>query len=529
MLVALVLIAGWSDWLPRYYRQLGALPNIVLLAFALGIVVLVLRGRAGSNQVEAEGLGFDSFDARFLALAVSALLCWQLFVVWNLRFITGWDAGGIYRDAWALHLGERPVLSTMRYFSSYPNNLMLFSFERAVIDAVGDLLGFEGTYLLLTGLNALIVASSSVLTYLVAKAWTERRSAVSSWILYALLIGCSPWLLVVYSDALTLFVPISVLALYVLRPAPVPLNWTLMGLLTALGYAVKPQCVFVAAAIVLVELWRVLCSSLSRTSRPRAVARRLGALLCLAAGFVAGHAVCAQVTSRAAAALEVDQRGAFTPVHFAMMGLNTVSDGGYDAVDVRFSRSYVDPRERVQGELGVIAARLERMGPVGFIGHAAKKLLSTWADGTFAWGAEGGFWQTPVLMRGDPATNLLRELYVRTEFAHPGERHRPQIARDGAFFPWFASLEQLTWFVVLVGLASVGLLGGRGAAAFAPPRGHTAALIAILMLMVFELVFEARARYLYIYVPIMVSVAGSAVAWHARHRAARARVCPAGS
>lgn len=520
LLLILVLIAGFSDWLPRYYRQLGALPNVALLALAIGVAVLVARGpvrfRARFRQRFAaasapSGDRPDAFDARFLAPAVFALLCWQLFVIWNLRFVTGWDAGGIYRDAWSLHQGVQPVMSTVHYYSSYPNNLMLLSIERALVDAVGARLGFEDTYLLLACLNALIAAASSALTYLVARAWAGRGAAIGSWVLYALLIGFSPWSLVVYSDALALFVPVGVLALYVLRPVPDPIAWLLMGLLTAFGYAVKPQCVFVAAALALVELGGLL-----RAGRSRAGARRVAAVALLVVGFAAGHAACTQVTDRTATAVGIDRKGAFTPVHFAMMGLNAVSDGGYDATDVRFSRSYVDPGARVQGELGVIAARLERMGPAGLAGHAVKKLLSTWADGTFAWAAEGGFWQTPVLMRGNPATDLLRELYVRTDFAHPGERHRRQIARDGAFFAGFASAEQLVWFLVLAGMASVGLLGSRGAGP--SPRGYLAALIAILMLAAFELVFEARARYLYIYVPIMVAVAAAALRWHAGAR-----------
>lgn len=547
-IVTLVLIALLSDVLPRYYPTSSLVPNIVLLCLAFagcGCAARMMGGRGRETSGEDRACRpSTSPNWRFILPAVAVLLTYQLIVATSFRFVTGWDAGGIYGDVWHLHQGRLPYVSTIAYYSRYPNNLLLLAIERAVVGAIGPSWGFAGTYLLMTYACCLLSSAASVLTYLVVTRWAGRRAGAVSWVLFALLVGVSPWFLVVYSDSLTLAVPIAVLAIHAYMPKVAEdgprrrkqvvraLGWLAIGLLTAVGYALKPQCVFVTAAVVLVAALGAVSRGIRRrrdrgareyaansgqTNRVRSSHLSHVVMVgMLALGFLGGHAVCAHAAQDAARAVGADARGAFSPAHFFMMGLNTGTDGGYESLDVRFSLSIVDPEARRAEDLRVAGARLRAMGPAGLAVHAARKQLSTWADGTFAWGAEGGFWHTPLLVAGTPATDFFRELYLRGDIPRPFIPDLPSWHRNpGRLFPLFATFEQQLWLILLVSLAAVAVLP-HTALAQARPRGFHAALAAVLMLMAFELLFEARARYLYIYAPVMVACGVTALAWLSR-------------
>jgi hypothetical protein len=75
-----------------------------------------------------------------------------------------------------------------------------------------------------------------------------------------------------------------------------------------------------------------------------------------------------------------------------MMGLNYDTGGTYDQWDVNFSASAASVKERNQNALKEIGNRISEMGIFGVVSHNARKMLTNFNDGTFAWGREGEFY-----------------------------------------------------------------------------------------------------------------------------------------
>lgn len=88
---------------------------------------------------------------------------------------------------------------------------------------------------------------------------------------------------------------------------------------------------------------------------------------------------------------ELDREQNFTVTHFLMMGLSDERNGVYDQNDVEYSASFTDRAARQEANRTVIKERIQEYGVGGMVEHLAKKTLTNYNDGTFAWGGEGDF------------------------------------------------------------------------------------------------------------------------------------------
>ena len=61
--------------------------------------------------------------------------------------------------------------------------------------------------------------------------------------------------------------------------------------------------------------------------------------------------------------------------------------------DEQISVSVPTAKERTDVQMAVIKERLSVYGVTGLAAHLAKKTLTNYADGTFAWGIEGQFFR----------------------------------------------------------------------------------------------------------------------------------------
>ena len=116
-------------------------------------------------------------------------------------------------------------------------------------------------------------------------------------------------------------------------------------------------------------------------------------------------------------------------------------------------------------------------------------MLTNYADGTFAWGMEGQFFDQMIEDKHPVISPLLKR------WIYPDE--------DGRF-PGFATVQQCIWLALLLG----GLLSMATYGAMRQDDAQVGLLLVMMLsvigLTAFELIFEARARYLFTYAPVYI-------------------------
>ena len=477
------------------------LPNTVLLPLGM----LVAGGLAWVAARQGTPPWRLSPRATDIAVVVAtvALVGLSVYLARTYVYVTGWDSKRVVESAWNL---ARDNGFDINYYSKYPNNLLLVRIAeecmRLAIRRGADTMDAGIFYFAV--LNALSLACALVSTYYVVARLTAPGWGVLAWGLCVLLVGCSPWTLILYSDGLGVAFPATMVALLVAarRHGGVVrcVCWLLFGVVAFVGYKIKPQNVFVMLAMGLLGAILVMGKLLTakKTGVPLRARRLLASLVCLMVGLAVGSVGCTQATADLDAQLYKSMR--IPMVHFLMMGLNTTNQGTYDQGDVDFSNSFVTVDERSKADLDRALERMRSLGPQGLATLFAHKQMTNYNDGSFAWGKEGSVW-----VDGPYAGSRLSE--VRNQF----------YLEEGALFRPWRTFEQQVW-VNTLGFCVVALLAGvvaamRRADACECELMETRVLLTctVLMLTAFELLFEARARYFFSSAPLYVMLAAIGV------------------
>lgn len=481
--VTLVLLLFWEH-LEYIYKREFALSNAALLA--LDAVVLALLAAAAVLMRRKGRLSFplSSHAARAARILMATVLFGaQLALCLNNLFEAGWDVAGIVESTRVLANGG--VLQH-DYYSMYPNNLMsvyLYGVVSLLLKATGlwETIGFPVDIGAFSILNCILSSLTGILLWRCARRLTcSKGTADIVWLLYAGLIGLSPWLIVPYSDSLSLLFPTLLLSISLHPFRRSWTRWSLLGAVGALGYAVKPQGAVMLIAII---LGRLICDVLpvwhGRTSGRIRQWACAGLALCLTAvvcfGLIGGLAPLF--------GFKLAPEEALGAPHFLMMGLNQETNGSYYRWDVSYSVSFPTRWERLKANIDLALHRVLWMGPGDLALHEAKKALVNFNDGTFAWKMDGG-----------------------ERFSISGG-------------PVFPAEHELIWSTALQALW-LGVLGGCLLYAFAAADRNSVTLwLCLLGVMAMVMLFECRARYLYANVPIFILAA----VLGARSLAARAR------
>ena len=519
------------------------LPSVVsvalgaLVAFALGCACVCARHARRRAPLSER-------DVRAVMLALTALVfAAQLVLVRSLYAVPGWDAGTILEYArWKASglpadafYGSDVNEWVVGYLDIYPNNALL-TFVLAGCYRLGALLGTDGLYVACL-LGALCVSVGGLLTcLLVARLTGSHAVAFVSFALYALLFSLSPWISVPYSDTYAaLFVALVLWLggrLFATTGPGAPLErgasifarhgalWIAVGAAALLGYLIKPTVLIVCMVLALVSLVRV--ARLAAPARFRLGLAGAGAIgLVLAAGLVLGVVA---PSVRAAMGAGDEAGAALGMSHFLMMGQNGETTGSFLQSDVDFSRSVADPAERSSMERAAAVERVASRSLAENVAFYANKLLYSFGDGTFLWAGEAGdgFFQT-ILPQWGSLGSALRSLFYRDAWQAGADRGS------------FQTLAQIAWCAVLV-LAALGGLsearaawghrGGVSRRGAAHPLALVA-MLAVLGLMLYLLVFECRARYLYCFGPAVTLCASVGLA--ALERRVGALAMPASS
>lgn len=397
-------------------------------------------------------------------------------------FLTGWDAGMMLEYAhWIGVFGIGEVNNF--YYSMYPNNVLITMIFAGIMRVfrffVGGEPGIERCAFAVIAVQCLINMLTGVLCQSIARRWT--KSEAFSWIVvgtYILFVGLSPWLMVPYTDSFSLMIPVLVLWLYQRWGDGKTAVWIGIGLLSGIGYLIKPQTVIVTIAVVMLEGAKLITQR-----RWKGLALHFGGML-LSAALMVGPFFNAVVKE---SGFELDEQLNIGVLHYVMMGLNQETNGGFSAEDGNIALTSLDKVGRTEIQLQEIRRRLEAFGPQGLLEHLKKKTLTNYADGTFAWGIEGQFFKRLIEDKHPVISPLLKQ------WIYPDE--------DGNF-PGFATFMQCIWLALLLG----GLVSPTAYGAMKRDAAQYGLLLVMMLSVVgltaFELIFEARARYLFAYAPV---------------------------
>ncbi|MCR4890862.1 MAG: hypothetical protein K5989_01560 [Lachnospiraceae bacterium] len=392
-----------------------------------------------------------------VVLLLFAIQC--LFVISGF-FYSDWDPAGVLGGVFHILRGDYEAVS-VDYFSAHPNNLLLVWIYLAVMKAA-SLFGTESV-LVLGIFQCILYSACGILIFRIARTLLDSYlGAYLTWLVFAGFIGLSPWLLITYSDSVGLIFPLAVLRLFQLREGKNPIIiWALMGILTAIGYALKPQTVIAVIAVLLLTAFKALAG---RRDETRAESRRLpkgtlsikrmpekqaevvgtaesrrfpkGALSFLAALLVTKLIISFILIP--SLHMDLDPNKPFGMAHYFMMGLNQETNGVYSNEDTNLTNSIGDPEERTRFDMDLAGERLRSMGIKGLLSHLTKKTLVNFADGTFAWGIDGNFFAGTSLGDFPPVRENALRPYVM-EWIHTEGRH----------YGKFSSMQQIVWLMVL--------------------------------------------------------------------------------
>lgn len=447
------------------------------------------------EQIAAKGddLKRDKTFRRVVLIGTITLIVLQLFIIAGARFIAGWDVWFI------TNIGDT---TQMEYFSRYPNQLFLYGVFTGIAHFL-QVLGISNYYLGLICLSSLSVAACVPMTAYIAKRMAGHAVGYGVFVLSAVMCGLSPWIMVPYSDTFGMFFTVFILWCYVCLDKQVQnqdeqtsalagvhvdvrvnvracCRWFLMGLAAVIGYAIKPTVIFIFVAIVVIELIQGLASLSSCSSQASQGSRDLRktatAIVACAFGIVLAFALTSIVKN---STYDVNENAAFSATHFLMMGANPVSGGVWSVSDVELSDAANTPEERSRANLAEFKNRVMALDLPQANMFLLKKLLTNFADGTFAWEIEGDFY-TQIIGTNEAVLGFYGI--------------SPDASLDNNTF---APLFQVLWLFVLVGCVLI-VLGRR------PLKAETVIAFTLLMLSAFLMLFEARARYLFLYLPFFI-------------------------
>ena len=455
------------------------------LAAAAAVLVLM----AGLYLLERRAAGMLSRHRSLRVLlrvllwaGIFALEVRLVFAVW---LPANWDSSAVFESAAGLAQGTQTALSP--YFGINPNNvllaLLLSAYFRFAIT-----LGVTDLAMAAAFLNAVVLYTATALTYWAARMLAGSRAAIPALLPLGIFVLYSPWAGVLYSDTVGMMFPVLILCLLLAanrsrhRRVRIPL-WILAGAAGAVGYGIKPTVLICLVAAGLTAL----CLLPSGRERASGI---LAGLAVVTGSFLGSYAGISTFERNSTA---VPDRDPALPVtHFLKVGAQQAPGphgpwyGSYNQADAVASVNIADPQERFRQGLEIYAARVEAMGPAGYAGFLNHKLLWITGDGSFfTWGE--GTVDGDDFVSDDPADRAIQDFFGNT----------------GPDFGWSLSLWQGAWFVLLA-LAAVPLV-------FRSPRllspELSALRIALLGLLMFLLLSEARARFLYLYAPYFILLA----------------------
>lgn len=448
-------------------NRINAPSNKILL---IGVILLIAISVLGSKYL---GHKFKLNFYKSIILVTSLVYVIQIFILYHIVFYTGWDCGTIRDLAYSyIYNGTMDP----RYLSINPNNIFMECITIAGLKIFSFLGNFDAMHFAMICVMDLVMNISICLVAVIAYKITGNRFlSFIGYFCLVILVALSPWIVIPYTDTASIIFPIGILYIYLEKDCFRSnfLFWFVLSSIGVIGYFIKPTCIIMLIAIIIVNLLKI-----QHLEWKKCVLSIMGVListLIISAG-----------NSYIKYRMDLDQELNLTWAHYIMMGMNQESWGVWNQEDFDFSLTIDGKEERYQKDLSRLKERIQEYGVSGVILQMQKKTLINFNDGSFAWGNEGNFYATPN-SNDSKISNFLKSIFYQNE--------------QGTRYKYLFGIQHFIWlFVLILSLFCCFKIAGSLEVKYV-------ILLALIGIVVFVTLFEARGRYIFNYVPIFVLAA----------------------
>ena len=394
------------------------------------------------------------------------------------------------------------------YYSRYANNLFL-TYIFLNVYKIGEVIGIHNGYFLLLFIQSIMFSVGGFLIYKIADIYFKEKYKIYSictWIIYMLIVGLSPHIVLTYSDGIGMF--LSLILTYIifkledkdklLQKSSISriILILLFTNLSVLGYYIKPQIIIISIAYVIIKIvhisyltYMVIKNKNEDRENGRRVRRErikkeiiyyiILSILIIITGFLIYTYIKKANNSMG---INVDKEKRFNITHYAMLGWNTESKGVFTVKDENFSGKYEKLKDREKANLEELKRRITEMGLGGVINQIARKILTNYNDGTFSGVATFVYIRKEYNIEGinKELSKFLKNIYYE----------------NGKYNMIYTQIMQCLWIGILI-FNMFSYNDGKSIKI-------SIVILGIIGLFIFEILFEARSRYIFIYVPLYI-------------------------
>ena len=410
------------------------------------------------------------------------------------------------------------------YYSRYANNLFL-TYIFLNVYKIGEVIGIQNGYFLLLFIQSIMFSVGGFLIYKIADMYFKEKYKIYSictWIIYMLIVGLSPHIVLTYSDGIGMF--LSLILTYIifklekekdikkdknkindgkgknkLLPKGSISRIILILLFTnlsILGYYIKPQIIIISISYVIIKILNIPyltylviknknedCKNNRRVRKERIKKEIIYYIIVSILIIITGCIIYTHIRkANNSMGINVDKEKRFNITHYAMLGWNTESKGIFTVKDENFSGKYEKLKDREKANLEELKRRITEMGLGGVINQIARKILTNYNDGTFSGVATFVYIRKEYKIEGinKELSEFLKNIYYE----------------NGKYNMIYTQIMQCLWIGILI-FNMFSYNDGKS-------TKISIVILSIIGLFIFEILFEARSRYIFIYVPLYI-------------------------
>ena len=375
-----------------------ALLGIIILLIILGIIYLVLKKvlKIRNNK---------NIDIIIMFLTI-VLIPFLYYISIHYSYRPGWDIDIILKNIEYM-LSNNTDKIMHGYYSRYANNLYI-TYIFLNIYKLSLNIGIQNGYFLLLLIQSIMFSLGGLLIYKIANMYFKERYKIYSvytWILYILLVGLSPHIVLTYTDGIGMF--LSLLLTYIIfkienikilkknKKIIIRIIFTLLFTnLTIISYYIKPQIIIISIAYVIIKLLNMLGIIIKTWKNKDKIKKDYYrdffknniyyVFLIILVIFTGSMTYLSIRKANDSMGINVDREKRFNITHYEMLGWNPESKGVFTIKDENFSGKYEKLKEREKANIEELLRRIKQMGIGGVINQIARKTLTNYNDGTFS-------------------------------------------------------------------------------------------------------------------------------------------------
>ena len=410
------------------------------------------------------------------------------------------------------------------YYSRYANNLFL-TYIFLNVYKIGEVIGIQNEYFLLLFIQSIMFSVGGFLIYKIADMYFKEKYKIYSictWIIYMLIVGLSPHIVLTYSDGIGMF--LSLILTYIIfklekdkdiKKDKNKINddkeknkllqkniisriilILLFTNLSILGYYIKPQIIIISISYVIIKILNISyltymiiknknedCKNDRRGRKERIKKEIIYYIFVSILIIITGCIIYTHIRkANNSMGIDVDKEKRFNITHYAMLGWNTESKGVFTIKDENFSGKYEKLKDREKANIEELKRRITEMGLGGVINQIARKILTNYNDGTFSGVATFVYIRKEYNIEGinKELSEFLKNIYYE----------------NGKYNMIYTQIMQCLWIGILI-FKMFSYNDGKS-------TKISIVILGIIGLFIFEILFEARSRYIFIYVPLYI-------------------------